>query len=747
MEGNMKKVLDYLYIVFFLCILLIPLFLLNTKPYSVSELDNRRLTQAPEIGNKDFPTQFETYLKDRIGFRDDMITYYARFNDAVADDLTHPLYENGKDGYIFFSMSNNIEYGDYHRTFAEFVKQMQEYCEARGIHFYFAFEPEKTSVLRQYIPDGVNYDDSWVEEMFAYMDELGVNYIDNKALLIEKSKSEQVFNVKYDAGHWNDLGCFYATNNILSRIHEDFPEVTELSRDDFDISSEVARYLPVSRFEVNETVPKFKLKTNWSNVSPQYLDGLLINKSFPHFHYMISNSKNAKALPRLLTFQGSYYNGRPQYFVSRASEYIAIHNYQNVLDLDYYINAFDPQIIVFEVSEYTLTDSYFNSSNMKNPGWNPPLTDVRDDDSVEDQLSSALSSATLMDDLNLNVLRYDKLEKVYLYKDMIRSADYLYLLADDHIFDLRKDEYGFYSTMIPSVTNLTQAKLFVITSDGSERVYPLSVSEAQFLQEGLSTFSSGSHRIADPNIYYDELGELNNAIEMTTDIRGNNFNSVELQLYSLDGSQYFGNIYSTDSTGDKAPVFQMAKPTGWYCLRLKANSSKQDEFIDYIVHLEMEEYYAFSFKVDKLARTHIVISDFRVFGVSEWTTCSTSVLGDPVLSEQASIGNDTIVFSTDIEENRFSSAILSVLNDDDGDELFELFKCSEPGSYHGYYCHFDPSGEYCIKLRANSNLSDEWITFTCNLKQHALYEISFEIVKIEEREIIVNNLQIIQIAQ
>lgn len=741
----MKKILDYLYIVLFLGILLIPLFLLNTKPYSVSELDNRNLATAPEIGDTNFQTQFETYLKDRIGFRDDMITYYIRFNDTVADDLTHPLYENGQDGYIFFSMSNNIKYDDYHRTFARFVKEMQDYCEARGIRFYFAFEPEKTSVLRQYVPEGVNYDDSWVEEMFAYMDELGVNYIDNKTLLIEKSKSEQVFNVKYDAGHWNDLGCFYATNNILSRIHEDFPEVTELSEDDFDISSEVARYLPVSRFEVNETVPKFKLKTGWSDVSSEYSDGLRLNKAYGHFHYMISNSDEAKDLPRLLTFQGSYYNSRPQYFVSRASEYIGVHNYQNVLDLDYYINAFDPEIIVFEVAEYTFTDSYFSSGSMKNPGWNPPLTDVREEVPVQEQLEEALFSATIMSELNLNVLQYDELEKVYLYKDAIRSAKYLYLLAGDHIFDLRKDEYGFYSTMIPSATDLNQAKIFVVTSDGSERVYPISVSDAQFLQDGLSTFSSGSNRITDPNIYYEELGTLENAIEMTTDISGNRFNSVELQLYSPDGSQYYGTIYSTDSIGDKTPVFQMAEPTGWYCLRLKANSSMQDEYIDYIVHLEMEESYAFSFKVHKLAKSHIVISDFRVFGVSSWTTCSTSVLGEPVLSEEATIENDEIVFTTDIEDNRFSSVIASMLSDDI--EISELLNYSEPGSYHAYYCHLEPSGEFRIKLRANSNLSDKSVTFSCALEQRALYEISFEIVEIEEKRIVINNLQFIQIAK
>ena len=42
-------------------------------------------------------------------------------------------------------------------------------------------------------------------------------------------------------------------------------------------------------------------------------------------------------------------------------EYIGVHDYQNVLNLDYYFNIFQPSI-VFEVAEYTFSDSYFLDS-------------------------------------------------------------------------------------------------------------------------------------------------------------------------------------------------------------------------------------------------------------------------------------------------------------------------------------------------------------------------------------------------
>ena len=239
----MKKVLNYLYIVLFLGLLLVPLIKTNRKPYSVSEIDNRALAEAPEFGQENFPAAFETYLNDRIGFRNEMINTYNVINDILADELTHPLYIYGKDGQVFLNMTPNVTYKEYHEKFAQFVKSMQDYCESHGVGFYFAFEPEKISVLRDYLPDGVNYEDAWVDQLMAKMDELGVNYIDNRDVLVEKSKTEKVFDVQYDAGHWNDLGAFYGTNNIFKRIHEDDPIVTEMSEDEFEITTEEAEYL------------------------------------------------------------------------------------------------------------------------------------------------------------------------------------------------------------------------------------------------------------------------------------------------------------------------------------------------------------------------------------------------------------------------------------------------------------------------------------------------------------------------
>ena len=253
----MKKALTGMYLLCFLLMLMIPLCLTNTKSNVKSDFDNRVLVKLPELGENGYEKKIKSYLQDRIGLRDQIVTGYQLLNNLVIGELTHPIYTYGQDGYMFFKMHNNIPYGAYHKTFAEAVLKMKDYCESRGAKFYFVFDPEKISVYRRYLPAGVNYNDEWVDKMLAYMKELGINCICNRDLLISRSFEEQVFNRQYDAGHWNDLGRFYGTNHLWKVLHKDFPSVTEYSKEDFNIGTQTGEFLAASKYPVNETVPFF----------------------------------------------------------------------------------------------------------------------------------------------------------------------------------------------------------------------------------------------------------------------------------------------------------------------------------------------------------------------------------------------------------------------------------------------------------------------------------------------------------
>ena len=64
----------------------------------------------------------------------------------------------------------------------------------------------------------------------------------------------------------------------------------------------------------------------------------------------MNHAVESEELPRVLMFQGSYYNGRQQFLQSAFREYITVHNYENFIDLDYYFNIFQPDYVILEES-------------------------------------------------------------------------------------------------------------------------------------------------------------------------------------------------------------------------------------------------------------------------------------------------------------------------------------------------------------------------------------------------------------
>lgn len=598
----MKKSLNILYVILFLSIALVPLLTINREENVISKIDNRNLVEAPVFGKKGFTDDFESYLRDRIGFRNQLVNGYAELNNLVAEELTHPIYTYGKNGYVFFNTEPNISYGDYHKTFAEMVLKMQKYCEERGTKFYFMFEPEKSSVLREYLPKGVNYDDSWVDSMIGYMDELGVNYTNNTELLCDKSENEVVFNKQFDAGHWNDLGCFYATNNLLSKMHLDFPKVTELKKDEFNISYSTETTLPVSEFRINEKVPDYKLKSKYTDLTEQYIDEVSISSQYPHFHYYVNEAKNASELPKTLIFQGSYYNRGPQFFVSRTSEDIGVHNYQNVMNLDYYFNIFQPEVVIFEVAEYTFLEQYFEANRMKNVSFNPALFDYSDKQKLDEYAQNLKDNSTLFQvDSSVKLYEGEAIDEVYVNRKY-SDAKYAYMILQNQIVDLKKNDAGMYGASLSHNIIHSGDKVTIVIEDYDGKRYysPMQVDLTEKC-EGEITFSDNV------SVRKKETYVLN------TNVKGNMFDKVEVQLYNGETGEYMDSLSLTDETGTVCGLYYNNSPSGLYTLRFKANSNMQDEYVDYTLRLENNNLYNFEFQVNKLDEKEVKLSKIKVF--------------------------------------------------------------------------------------------------------------------------------------
>ncbi len=727
----MKKAVNISYLLLFLLILIIPLCLTNVESNVKSDFDNRVLIEMPEIGETRYEQKVTSFLQDRIGLRDQIVTGYQLLNNVMAGELTHPIYTYGQNGYMFFGMHNNINYGTYHKTFAEAVFKMQQYCESRGVNFYFLFDPEKISVYRRYLPQGVNYSDEWVDEFFEYMENMGIHCINNRDLLIELSYQEQVFNHQYDAGHWNDLGCFYGTNNLWKTINKDFPSVTEYTKDDFDISIKNGEFLAASKFPVNEEVPKFTLKTKWTDKTKQY-SGIKLNNNYQFFQYYTNTSDNSKAYPRMLVFHGSYYNRGPQFFVGRAQEYIGVHDYQNVLNLDYYFNIFQPDLVIFEVAEYTFFDNYFNSSIMANLDYNPSL--VEESEGIEMAINSAQSQAeeySTESKTRLCIIQQDGFDTIYIDKDL-STARYVYLFTDEKIFDLQKNEYGFYSTGIPHGAVFDKATLYYEDYMGNTYYSQLNTQQALSYIEGSEklVFTEGASYNAADKQY-----------ELMTTIKGNVFNQVNMQLLDGKTGEYLEPLLSTTTTGTNRGYFIHQREAGLYYIRLKGNTNKKDEAIDVLTYLIKGKKYYYSFDLAELTKKRIKIKNYELFGPINILNFNKLELIGRIDISQGAIGTKYSHFTmkTELENNVFNSVVLQLNNTETGEYIDPIAVTIGTGVKTGWYYHDAPTGTYFLKLRANSNKKDEFIGTTVELQQFNIYEWSYEVEIFSTNEIVIKD--------
>ena len=364
------------------CIFIMPFVKFDFEEGAISKIDNRELASNPFKADYSDPKQdivvnIENYLTDRLGFRNEMINAYTIFNDKVFGIMEHPSYSYGKDGYVFgMGITCTEKYTEYHESFADAILRMQTYCEERDVPFVYVFNPAKPAVLQEYLADGINYNREWVDEFIEALEKRNINYVDNTDMLREKMKSgEMVFNKEFDANHWNKLGAYYGTNEVLKRLKEEMPNVHVNSMDEMDVSTKKETTLLVSEFPIDEDTPEIiaKYEADYSTTD-DYSDEMEIDEQKNTFYYYKNDFRKKENAPKALVFQGSYMNVYGyDFFANSFSEYIYIHDYHNVFNLDYYFNIFKPDCVVFEMAEYTFGDAYFDHEKMNQMNLNIPL--------------------------------------------------------------------------------------------------------------------------------------------------------------------------------------------------------------------------------------------------------------------------------------------------------------------------------------------------------------------------------------
>ena len=254
-------------------------------------------------------------------------------------------------------------------------------------------------------------------------------------------------------------------NNVYEKISHDNSKISVLKEAQYDKLIKIEETLPVSYFRINEETPNWKLKMEYEDISEQYIDEVKRQAPFLEFNYYKNLSKGAEKLLKLMIFRGSYLNSRGKFVIPIAKEYIGINNYQNVLNIPYYVNIFRPDIVIFEVAEYTIKDSYFSAEKMKNLDL-PPFIDQK-------KKSKAISINNIDNwnsDLNFQIEYGNKVSKIILL-DLPKEIKYVYLSFENKMYDFMRTEDGIYelSVLNDLLKNKKNFEIYYITD--KEKIY------------------------------------------------------------------------------------------------------------------------------------------------------------------------------------------------------------------------------------------------------------------------------------
>lgn len=359
-SSKMRSVIHYGFLLTILALMIIPAAYSNFAPEVKSEADNRMLTEFPK--GKHIKEQLNDYLTDRLGFRPELLAGYAAFNDKVFGLMTHPLYEYGKEGWSFFRFNDERFDRQFIRGFAEYIKRAQDFCEDRGVPFLFVISPEKARVYAEYLPDTIAKPDNTAAYLKECFDELGVNYLDEyDALIQHKAEGYAVFSKVYDAGHWNAEGMYAGSQAVIDKLQERGLAIEDIDLGDYHRVDILEKILPASNYPIHEWTYQYVHNDDGKEAVHQdsYLDMLMIDSNHNSAAYYLNESK--PDAPALLMFQGSYYNSYGAMLQHQFSRCAQVHNYENIVNLDYYLSVFQPDVVVMENADYTLSNAYYSS--------------------------------------------------------------------------------------------------------------------------------------------------------------------------------------------------------------------------------------------------------------------------------------------------------------------------------------------------------------------------------------------------
>ena len=242
-----KSRLDIIFLTVVFIFLFIPMSYINKD--NISKQEKRTLAKWQSIIKEDneinfeFGKNFNDWFNDRFFGRKTAINTF----NLIKLGLSSKYYEN-KD--MFYIKSNNfigskklIPNADIfsEQNIDEIIKDaytIKKYCDKKNIKFYILIVPYNITVYQDLVkpfdcPEELNKIN---QAIYRIQRESSVPVIYPFKELKQASLTEWVY-FKTDH-HWTDFGAFIGYHELMKKISKDFPDIKQLTVNDFDISED-----------------------------------------------------------------------------------------------------------------------------------------------------------------------------------------------------------------------------------------------------------------------------------------------------------------------------------------------------------------------------------------------------------------------------------------------------------------------------------------------------------------------------
>ena len=372
--------MDLAFICLFMLMITLPLLMLNVTPQVESEQENRMLTEWPGFGfNSEINAIYEHYFEDRIGFRTQAVTAYTKLTYGLFGEFAEDLHMFGKSGYVFPADEGYI--GAYQRLrtderligdFSAYLQHTNEYLQQKGIPFVFLAGLDKKTVYSEYMPDYIHVldeNESIMESLTRHLESSGVPYVIPIEEFEKAKATEQIYNHMYDCAHWNTLGKMIAVRLVDEQLRQQGLDVPVIREDDYELSYETMERLEFLDIRISEQVPVLSLKGKLRLKQDADLSDHMWHVGTAGLQYY----RNPKSITEktLLVFHDSFLDYSKEFYCNRYRQVLFVTR-QNYESVQYYVNLFYPDAVIFENAERAFVDDLYAYTNLANVQYEPP---------------------------------------------------------------------------------------------------------------------------------------------------------------------------------------------------------------------------------------------------------------------------------------------------------------------------------------------------------------------------------------